>query len=74
MYVDSSRAKANVNSHDLSLSGMTVEEFKERAVQVNGRLVIAETTVDADGVEHEGTRCFQKPDGRLPLGPTDGCR
>ena len=44
MYVDSSLVKANVNSHDLSPSGMTTEEFKEQAVQVNGLFVIAETT------------------------------
>ena len=35
MYVDSSLVKANVNSHDLSPRGMTVEEFNEQAVQVN---------------------------------------
>ena len=69
MYVDSSLIKANVNSHDLSPSGMTVEEFKEQAVQVNGLFVIAEMMVDADGVENEETRYFQKPDGRLPLSP-----
>ena len=69
MYVDSSLVKANVNSHDLSPSGMTVEEFKEQAVQVNGLFVIAEMMVDADGVENEETRYFQKPDGRLPLSP-----
>ena len=69
MYVDASLVKANVNSHDLSPSGMTVEEFKEQAVQVNGLFVIAEMMVDADGVENEETRYFQKPDGRLPLSP-----
>ena len=69
MYVDSSLVKANVNGHDLSPSGMTVEEFKEQAVQVNGLFVIAEMMVDADGVENEETRYFQKPDGRLPLSP-----
>ena len=71
MYVDSSLVKANVNSHDLSPSGMTVEEFKEQAVQVNGLFVIAETTVDDNGVEHEEARYFQKPDGRLLLSPVD---
>ena len=71
MYVGSSLVKANVNSHDLSPSGITVEEFKEQAVQVNGLFVIAEATVDADGVKHEETRYFQKPDGRLPLSPVD---
>ena len=71
MYVDSSLVKANVNSHDLSPSGMRTEEFKEQAVQVNGLFVIAETTVDDNGVEREETRYFQKPDGRLPLSPVD---
>ena len=71
MYVDSSLVKANVNSHDLSPSVMTTEEFKEQAVQVNGLFVIGETTVDDNGVEHEETRYFQKPDGRLPLSPVD---
>ena len=61
----------NVNSHDLSPSEMTVEEFKERAIEVNGLFMIAETTVDEDGVEHEEVRHFQKPDGRLPLSPVD---
>ena len=58
----------NVNSHDLSPSEMTVEEFKERAIKVNGLFMI---TVDEDGVEHEEVRHFQKPDGRLPLSPVD---
>ena len=71
MYVDSSLVKANVNSHDLSPSGMSVEEFKEQAVQVNGLFVIAEATVDDNGVECEEARYFQKPDGRLPLSPVD---
>ena len=71
MYVDSSLVKANVISHDLSPSGMTIEEFKEQAVQVNGLFVIAETTVDDTGVEHEEARYFQKPDGWLPLSAVD---
>ena len=57
-YVDSSLVKSSVNSHDLSPSGMTVEEFKEHVVQGNVLFVIAETTVDADGVEHEGSAVF----------------
>ena len=71
MYVDSSLVKANVNSHDLAPSGMSVDEFTERAVQVNGLFMIAETTVDDNGVEQEGTQYFQKLDGRLPLSPID---
>ena len=71
MYVDSSLANANVNSHDLSLSGMSVAEFKKQAVHVNGLFMIAVTTVDGDGVEPEEARYFQNPDGRLPLNPVD---
>ena len=71
MYVHSSLVKANVSGHSLSPSGMTVSEFKEQAIEENGLFVIAETTVDADGVEHEEARYFQKPDGRLPLSPVD---
>ena len=33
--------------------------------------MIAETTVDDNGVEHEEARYFQKPDGRLLLSPVD---
>ena len=32
MYADGSVVKANVSSHDLSRSGMTVEEFKEQSI------------------------------------------
>ena len=35
MYTDSSLVKANVGGHGLSHSGMSVEEFREKAV-VNG--------------------------------------
>ena len=36
MYADSSLVKANVNSHQLSRSGLTVEEFRQRAIDENG--------------------------------------
>ena len=71
MYVDSSLVKANVSGYDLAPSGMTVEEFKEQAIEVNGLFMIAETTVDGDGVEPEETRYFQSPEGRMPLNPVD---
>ena len=32
MYADSSLVKATVNSHQLSRSGLTVEEFREQAI------------------------------------------
>ena len=71
MYVDSSLVKANVSGYGLAPNGMTVEEFKEQAIEVNGLFLVAETTVDGDGVEHEKTRYFQSPEGRMPLNPVD---
>ncbi len=71
MYVDSSLVKANVSSHELSPSGMTVEEFKEQAIEVNGLFMIGETTIDHDGAEREDVRYFQDPKGRLPLSQVD---
>ena len=52
-------------------AGMTVEEFKEHAVAANGLFMITETTVAVDGVGYEETRCFQSPEGRMPLNPVD---
>ena len=43
MYVDSSLVKANVNSHELSRSGLTVTEFQDRAVEENGLFMLRET-------------------------------
>ena len=71
MYVDSSLVKANVSSRGLAPSGMTVEEFREQAVDLNGLFLISETTVDDDGVEKEETRYFQSHEGKLPLNPVD---
>ena len=69
MYVDSSLVKANVSGYDLAPSGLTVAEFQEQAIEVNGLLRITQTTVDDDGVEHEEIRHFQSPEGRMPLNP-----
>ena len=71
MYVDSSLVKANVGSHGLAPSGMTVEEFKEQAIEVNGLFMMEDTTVDDAGIEREDVRYFQDPKGRLPLSPVD---
>ena len=71
VYVDSSMVKANVNSYGLYRSGMTVEEFKEQAVEENGLFAITRSTVDDEGVEHEEVRYFQDAKGRLPLSPVD---
>ena len=71
MYVDSTLVKANVSGYGLANSGMTVEEFKEQAIEENGLFKIMETTVDGDGARHETARYFQSPKGRLPLNPVD---
>ena len=60
-----------MSGYGLEPSGMTVAEFKERAIEENGLSVSMETTVDDDGVEHEDVRDFQSPEGRLPLRPVD---
>ena len=39
MYADSSLVRANVSGRNLSRSGMSVEEFKEKAVEENGLFV-----------------------------------
>ena len=36
MYADSSLVRANVSGHNLASSGMTVEEFRDKAVEENG--------------------------------------
>ncbi len=71
MYVDSTLVKANVSGYGLAASGMTVDEFKEQAVEENGLFKIMETTVDRDGAHHERARYFQSPKGKLPLNPVD---
>ena len=71
MYVDSTLVKANVSGYGLAPSGMTVDEFKEQAIEENGLFMITETTVDEDGAERETARYFQIPEGRMPLNPVD---
>ena len=71
MYADSSLVKANVNSHQLSRSGLTVAEFRERAIEGNGLFVLNQFKTDENGVEWEETRHFQDSKGHLPLNPVD---
>ena len=71
MYADSSLVKANVNSHQLSRSGLTVAEFREQAIEENGLFVLSESCIDEDGSEWEETRYFQDSKGLLPLSPVD---
>ena len=69
--VDSSVVKANVNRYGLSRSDMTMEEFKEQAIETNGLFILSKSTMDEDGVGHEEVRYVQDPKGRLPLIPVD---
>ena len=71
MYVGSSLAKANVSEHGLYPNGMSVEEFRNKAVEENGLFVLSERQVAEDGVERENVRYFQDPKGRLQLNPVD---
>ena len=71
MYADSSLVKANVSSNHLSPSGMTVDEFKDKAVEENGLFVLSESVVDEDGMERQETKYYQDSKGLLPLSPVD---
>ena len=71
VYADSSLVRANVSSSWLSPSGISVEEFKEKAVEENGLFVLRERKVDEDGEERERVSYYQDPKGRLPLNPVD---
>ena len=71
MYTDSSLVKANVGGHGLSHSGMSVEEFRAKAIEENGLFVLRERQVDENGVESERVRYFQDPRGRSPLNDAD---
>ena len=71
VYADSSLVRANVSGHDLSPSGMTVEEFREKAVEENGLFIVREQQTDGDGVVRESVSYYQDPKGRLPLSQVD---
>ena len=71
MYVDSSMAKANVNNFGLSRSDLSVDEFKEQAIEENGLFVLASSTVDHQGDERHEVRYFQDARGQLPLSSVD---
>ena len=71
MHADSSLVKTNVNSHQLSRRGLTVTEFRERAIEENGLFALTDSGVDENGVEWEETRYFQDSKGLLPLSPVD---
>ncbi len=49
LYADSSTVKSNVNSYGHCRHGMTVEDFKEQAIETNGLFSMALSTVDDEG-------------------------
>ena len=62
---------ASFYSHQLSRRGLTVTEFRERAIEENGLFALTDSGVDENGVEWEETRYFQDSKGLLPLSPVD---
>ena len=71
MYADSNLVRANVSSHRLASSGLTVGEFQERAVEGNGLFALAGAGVDESGAGETKARFFQDPKGTLPLSSVD---
>ena len=71
MYADSSLARANVSGRSLLSSGMSVEQFRDKAVEENGLFVLRERERDEDGGERESVSYFRDPKGRLRLSPVD---
>ena len=56
MYADSSLLRANVSGRNLSPSSMSVEEFKDKAVEENGLFVLREWKVEEGGEEKRARR------------------
>ena len=71
MYADSSLVRANVSGHNLSPSGMTVEEFREKAVEENGLFIVREQQTDEEGVVRESVSYYHDAKGRLSLSQVD---
>ena len=68
MYADSSLVRANVSGRNLLSSGMSVEEFRDEAVEENGLFVLRERE---EGEEQESVSYYQDPKGQLRLSPVD---
>ena len=56
MYADSNLLRANVSGRNLSPSSMSVEEFKDKAVEENGLFVLREWKVEEGGEEKRACR------------------
>ena len=56
LYADGSLVKANVSCHHLSPSGLSVEKFKEQAVEENGLFILRDADPEGGGAEQERAR------------------
>ena len=71
MYADSSLVKANASSHPVSPIGLTIEDFREQAIEENGLFALNDSGADENGVEWEGVRFCQDSKVHLHLSPLD---
>ena len=71
MYADSSMVKANVNCYGLSRRGMTVDEFKEQAIEENGCLCWPVPRLTTKELSTGRLSTSRMPGGRLSLSPVD---
>ena len=71
LYADGSLVKANVSGYHLNPSGLTVDEFKEQAVEENGLFVLCESEPGRIDREQKRLKYFQDPRGRIKLSPVD---
>lgn len=69
--MDPSLVEADGGGYGLESSELTLDEAKEEAFEESGLFKLTETTVGDDEVECEEVRCFQSPEGRMPLNPVD---
>jgi len=77
MYADSTLVRANVSSQGLSPSGMTVDEFQDKAIQVNDLFMVKEVEDRADDAPCERVKYYQDRQGRyscLTSDPFPHCR
>ena len=71
LYANGCLVKANVSGHHLNPTELTVDEFKEQAVEENGLFVLYESEPGQTGAERKRVRYFQDLMGRIKLSPVD---
>ena len=71
MYDDSSLVKANVSRRPVSPIGLTMEDFREQAIEENGLFALNDFGADENGVERKEVGFCQYSKAHLHLGPVD---